>query len=403
MPGRKLKLFLAHSSERELLVNEFVAELREQVEKYKLDLTVEPWTEGRSNPNIILENLKDHIQGNGEVAVTDFFAVFLTPDDFRRSRDGKEGHVPRDNCIFEMGMFYSGMEFDKRRCFLLSAVPHIHLPSDLGGWKLIEFKAPPVTCSPDDNKEAVRKIAREIRDQIYNLREYTLPAKSGGVKTITSWELARLEQPVEENGHLVECAEVLVNRSQPVELSQREFAAQVVANIQAGISYRYFFHDLTAYPMIARLLFRVATDSFDENKQLKKDPRPSKEISEFLHTRLMEQFNISFLPTPGPIEYCIHNANSPDGAACYLRLPFQSQFVTWCKNADAVRIATEPKEQDEPCDPIRIFRPTKRFDINKEPGEQARLWAALKKQFFKLPDDELQRALSVACFGVVLD
>jgi hypothetical protein len=87
-------------------------------------------------------------------------------------------------------------------------------------------------------EQRVRKtVAKKIRDQIYNLRD-TTPATAPGLKTITGDELAKLERPIEKYGQLVECAEVLVNRAQPVELSQMEFAAQVSSNIRTGISYR---------------------------------------------------------------------------------------------------------------------------------------------------------------------
>jgi len=77
--------------------------------------------------------------------------------------------------------------------------------------------------------------------------------------------------------------------------------------------------------------------------------------------------------------------------------------VPWCKNADALRIANEIKEEDVECNPARIFRPTKRLDINKDPGERPKLWAALKKQFLKRPDAELEKTLSIACFGEIVN
>ena len=131
---------------------------------------------------------------------------------------------------------------------------------------------------------------------------------------------------------------------------------------------RNFLHDLTSYPIIARLLFRIASANFDEKGGLRAEMAGSAQTMDFLKGGLLEQFSISLMPSPGPIEYCIHNANSPDGAACYLRLPFQARFVPWCKNADALRIANEIKEEDVECNPARIFRPTKRLDINKDPG-----------------------------------
>ena len=162
---------------------------------------------------------------------------------------------------------FLGLGFDKRRCFIISSVPSFSaLPSDMAGWKFIQFVEPEEGGGPKADQEAVKALAKDIRDQIYSLKDYTTPA-SAGLKVITGDELTRLERPLKKGGQLVEFAEVLMNGAQPVEMSQQEFAAQVSLNIRAGITYRYVFHDLTAYPIIARLLYRIATTSFDEKGQ----------------------------------------------------------------------------------------------------------------------------------------
>jgi len=401
--ARQLKLFLAYSSAREALVSAFHEELKKKVGLYKeLHLHIEPWTDRDTVSEIIIEGLIDHCRGSNDVPVTDFFAVFLTNDDLRTRVGSEPVHAPRDNCVFELGLFLGGMGFDKRRCFVISSVPESVLPTDIRGWKFIQFTEPPPGSGPQADRETATALATEIRDQIYNLKDYTAPAIAGGLKVITGDELMRFERPIERGGQLVESAEVLVNRAQPVELSQAEFAAQVSSNIRAGINYRYFFHDLTAYPLIARLLFRVVTANFDENGQVTTGLPKREVIQKFLNESVIEHFSIGFLPSPGPIEFCIHNADVPDSAVCYLRLQFQSKFLPWSKNADAVRIATELKEEYCDCDPKRIFMPTTRFDINLQPGERIKLWAALKRQFLNVPDPELEKTLSIACFGEIV-
>ena len=387
---RPLKLLLSHSKASRSLAQAFRSQLLRLMKPYGVNLHVETWTD-TDTPTLVLERLATHIQGDGDndLPAADFFAVLLTRD--------------CANCLFELGLFLGATNFDKRRCFVMSSLPPEQLPSDLAGWNLLRFNLPSAGSGREEHLNTVKDLAREVRDQIYRLREYIVRAKFGGLRTITGGELAQLERPIEQGGQLEEFAEVLINRGQPVELSQREHAARVASNIEAGISYRYFFHDLSAYPIIGRLLFRLASESFDKDNQLNKALRSSSEISGFIRDHLTAQVSISLLPSPGPIEYSIHNASSPDSAACYLRVPFNSQFVAWCNHSDAVRIGFEMKDEDEACEPIRIFRPTKKFDINKDLAERAKLWAAIKKQFFKLADDELQNALSVACFGEILE
>jgi predicted nucleotide-binding protein len=234
--ARQLKLFLAYSSAREALVSAFHEELKKKVGLYaELKLQVEPWTDRDTVSEIILDGLIDHCRGSSDVAVTDFFAVFLTRDDLRTRGSGAAVSVPRDNCIFELGLFLGGMGFDKRRCFVISSVPDTVLPSDIRGWKFIPFTEPPPGSGPQADREVATALATEIRDLIYNLKDYTTPAVAGGLQVITADKLMMLERTVEQGGQLVESAEVLVNRAQPVELSQQEFAGQVSLNIRQGV------------------------------------------------------------------------------------------------------------------------------------------------------------------------
>jgi predicted nucleotide-binding protein len=140
-----------------------LAELKRLFEPYQLKVHIEPWRDRETIGEVIIDGLVDHCRGGSEVATTDFFAVFLTADDLRtRAGSNEPQHVPRDNCIFELGLFFAGMGFEKHRCFVLSSVPSTALPSDLNGWKFIPFIEPSKDCGPRENKESVRLSPRRF-------------------------------------------------------------------------------------------------------------------------------------------------------------------------------------------------------------------------------------------------
>lgn len=69
----------------------------------------------------------------------DYGVFVITPDDLRRSGT-KSGPIPRDNVIFELGMFVGAV--GRRRAFLIvpSDIPELHLPSDLSGLVQARYK-----------------------------------------------------------------------------------------------------------------------------------------------------------------------------------------------------------------------------------------------------------------------
>lgn len=125
------KVFIASSSEgldvatavRRLLLGEL-----DQIAE------VEPWTRAFELSATYIESLE-------KVAdQADFAVLVLTPDDVTTSRK-KEKLSPRDNVVFELGLFMGGL--GRERCYLVQEDrPDLKLPSDLLGVKSVTFKRP---------------------------------------------------------------------------------------------------------------------------------------------------------------------------------------------------------------------------------------------------------------------
>ena len=128
------KLFIVSSSKAAKLARAFQDVLNETGR-----VLAQSWESTGAFPNNaqILKSLLRHSREK------DFALVILTGDDVVE-RDGKGVYVPRDNCIFEFGLFIGA--FGKpERCFLLSAVePKVLLDQliDIGGqvYKMLKLR-----------------------------------------------------------------------------------------------------------------------------------------------------------------------------------------------------------------------------------------------------------------------
>jgi predicted nucleotide-binding protein len=91
------------------------------------DVDVTLWGQGifalsRATLNDLLDATREH----------DYAAFILAPDDIATIRDQTES-VPRDNVMFELGLFFGGLGAE--RCFFLMPqnVKDFHIPTDLAG------------------------------------------------------------------------------------------------------------------------------------------------------------------------------------------------------------------------------------------------------------------------------
>jgi predicted nucleotide-binding protein len=167
----KAKLFVASSSIRRPLVEALRQELKEQSQGYDLELDFQAWYRDVAEPGQhVLDALIDHCRGNKDEGIqkSDFFAAFLTNDD-QRTKNEVQASVPRDNCIFELGLFMGGVGFNFRRCFMLCSVNESALPSDVKGRTYIPFNEPSPGSGPAEYRAAVRDAASTAWNAICKL------------------------------------------------------------------------------------------------------------------------------------------------------------------------------------------------------------------------------------------
>lgn len=122
-----------------------------------LDHALEPtiWTYGVFLPtgNTLAGIIK-------RATTTDFAALFLTPDDDSTVR-GEYLKTPRDNLVFELGLFIGHLGVD--RVFLLTPHEGVDLPSDLQGITPLKYWT---DRSDKDAQNAVNPAATDIRNAV---------------------------------------------------------------------------------------------------------------------------------------------------------------------------------------------------------------------------------------------
>lgn len=127
----RLKVFIASSSEG---LDVTTAVRRSLLNELDQMAEVVPWTRAFELSATYIESLEKIVDQ------ADFAVLVLTPDDVTTSRK-EERLSPRDNVIFELGLFMGGL--GRERCYLVQEDrPDLKLPSDLLGVKSATFKRP---------------------------------------------------------------------------------------------------------------------------------------------------------------------------------------------------------------------------------------------------------------------
>lgn len=172
-PGTRPRVFIGSSSEAV-----HVAEALQTVLQDVAEVTL--WPEAFNLGETSIDDLR-------EAAVVHHFAAFVfTPDDDVASR-GTVTHAPRDNVVFELGLFSSRL--GPRRTFVVKPEGEsVKVPSDIAGITYATYRVP--DASPDDARweGAVRPAARKIRIAIERARQADLSSIPPNERSSTSSE-----------------------------------------------------------------------------------------------------------------------------------------------------------------------------------------------------------------------
>ena len=150
--ARKPRLFIGSSVEGLAPAEDLQLNL-----EYEAEVTL--WTQGIFGLSQgTLESLMKALDSH------DFAALVLTPDDLLTKR-GEQKQAPRDNVLFELGLFVG--RIGRNRTFIVhSRSVEMHIPSDLAGVTVATYDA----ARSDGNLQAAlgpvaTKMKRAIRDQ----------------------------------------------------------------------------------------------------------------------------------------------------------------------------------------------------------------------------------------------
>jgi len=292
------------------------------------NITVDRWNEDTFYAGNILEKLFLACKTD------DFAVVLLTKDDFKVVNGSQYLAIPRDNCIFELGLFIGALGLDATRCFMVTSLPSSCLPSDLAATIYIDFADPPDLSDLDACMQAMDIPASRIAVRIRSMKPFQRPT----VAELALDDVMSRER-VTPFGSLLENERVLVHSTQPIEI-QSAFATRVRDNMKTWkIAYDYYFSVEGPYytTPIASMIQALASAGLasgrpgpgaaDEGDKLPatdrltmlEAPRNRRAIMENLEI-MRRHLRVHFVPHVASETFCVHNANSVDPIAeCYLR------------------------------------------------------------------------------------
>lgn len=387
---RKPNIFIASSGR----IKKLAEGLKQELEGSQLFSRVLLWSDEtkRNTGKTITEFLKESAKES------DFVAVFLAKDD-AISRNGVEFPAPRDNCVFEAGLFIGSLGLQFERCFLIcdkSIAPF--LLSDLKGIQHIPFTEPDL-ADTDACLGEMKRIVPHIRQQVEVLKRFKRPE----VSLVTKDDLMDLERLV-PNGNLSP-GSVVVNATEPLERDYL-FAERVMENMKANVEYLYFFHadaegwgtnyivEMIQILSLAGLIPGKIPESEPEwfsmrHQIMWEKPREVARNLELVRRHL----SIHFLQEETPVEFCVHNAWSHQDAKCYLRYSKQ-KFIEWHHDAPnkARAIAKDLMNHRLADHPQVIFRSTRKFDLDADcnSGFKSSLCTQIKNYFVLEPEGRVE-------------
>jgi len=254
----------------------------------------------------------------------DFAVIILASDDVM-AQGADDRLRARDNCVFEAGLFIKAL--GRERCYLVNSVEQNQLPHDLTGIISLFFQEPADLENRDQCTAAIKFVAGFIKDAVQRVGRMRN-------RSLSKDELMKREK--QKSGDLRE-DQVVVASIQPLELNYEE-ALQVKTNIDAGVSYVYFFRgDADGATKICKLLqMMLLAPMLDREKAGVFAMRESKMTEEPIQRKIVEglkeicerdSLKIFLLPEAPSLQYCIHNATSVYYAKLYFKRG--DVFIEW--------------------------------------------------------------------------
>ncbi len=310
---------------------------------------------------------------------TDLAVILMTEDDLKVS-DDKMAMVPRDNCIFEAGLFMGGLGLQRDRSVILTSVEKSNLPVDLQSVHYIRIDKRKL-----EDDAGLKQAAEDHANDLYrHAKELKTPPKRPVLPIYTPEQLIELEKPESKGGDIVATSKlgVVVNTVQPVETNV-SLAKRVVENMDAGIEYYYFFRAETLrMPAVAQLIQALVLAMLGESDDLSEDKRilaikkhAENEAIVSAVKKIQNKLFIHLLPKERiPLYFCVHNALVTSRARCYLRYPgSQDFFIPWAENETAYAVAEDLLKLRGRTRERCIFYPTEYFDIYASKREEMEL------------------------------
>jgi predicted nucleotide-binding protein len=406
--SRLPKIFIASSSK----ALEQAMEIKRRLEKEQIAQVV-LWQDSIPAGEFILEGLRNF------AATVDFAVVLFTGDDEmaetgaldpnenpnstqRETLTSEKQLAPRDNCIFELGLFMGALGLEPRRA-LLVRTRNSELLSDLQGIIYAEWPLP--DDPPKKREAAIKRAIEQIKASVRLLGYCFNHPPRTEPRIIPKDRLMDLEKR-KPGGQLLDsdAVEVLIHTSQPLELDH-DLARTVCENMRGDISYSYFFYaDDDGVQFFSSLVSTLAAALIDPPpgsgriysdgwRDLMRSNEES--VSKVLET-MRYQLRVYFKSRKPDIEFCVHNARHDNDAICYLRHSADS-FVEWYKGKSAKYIADELKAT---CPPPRkiIFRGSGGWHLYDE--ENRKFLDLLKEGVQRrFPDGPLTNKAMEICFG----
>lgn len=409
-PPSKPRVFVASSTPGLPMAKKIVEELKkEDIAQITL------WNEAFPPGAIILDTLRD------QAATTDFAVVLFTADDLAAATDGSK--APRDNCVFELGLFMGALGLEPRRSLLLRDKKSLLL-SDLGGLIYIDLpsavdddkikkKAAEENEKEKEEEEFIKRAVEQIKSSIKDLRYCFNRAIRNEPRIIPKKRLMDLEKRG-ENLMDSDAVEVLINTTQPMELNHA-LAKTVCENMSADVTYVYFFQaDPGSIKFFSSLVGTIAASKLNcgEDEQLNIDEWRAlmgkegncQAVEKVLNT-MQNQLRIYFLPKKPYLEFCVHNASHKNEAICYLRHTADS-FVEWFKGESAKYVADELRTRRFPNGNNDIvFQGTQGFELYGHANHEflIELVSSTIKRFPKCLQEKAEQVCFGSCVKVCID